>query len=373
MRTTLKRGLGRGAAPNGNGKAALPPGAPSPVTLYRQPERSSRSRAGARRHGRDVARHRLSRRRNRDGRWRVPLLPRVRRCGGREDARGQAGGPPARRRPSRAAGGRARDRLRPPQGGRSEHVGPLRHAHARPGRPVHGLDLAPLVPARHARRDPLSGTHAVLRQDQRRVLVLRPAGVAPDRSSAHRRPDQLPHHRQLPRLPADRRPPRRGLDRRRPAVLQRPRRSVRLRDDQPAPGLPAAQRAPDARLRALPAHRLRPLPRRAPAAVREGVQGPDPGELRADCAAEGRQRDHEQRRGRAGWRRRRRRTHGALVRALRLRAAERPRLPDADRGSRGRSPTSRPTPRTSRGRSRRSRTRTSSRPRRRRRSRSARR
>ncbi len=46
MRTTLKRGLGRGAAPNENGKAVLPPGASSPVTRYRQPERSSRSRAG---------------------------------------------------------------------------------------------------------------------------------------------------------------------------------------------------------------------------------------------------------------------------------------------------------------------------------------
>jgi LCP family protein required for cell wall assembly len=45
MRTTLKRGLGRGAAPNGNGKAVLPPGTSSPVTFYRQPERSSRSRA----------------------------------------------------------------------------------------------------------------------------------------------------------------------------------------------------------------------------------------------------------------------------------------------------------------------------------------
>ncbi len=46
MRTTLKRGLGRGAAPNGNGKAVLPPGASSPVTFYRQPEGSSRSRVG---------------------------------------------------------------------------------------------------------------------------------------------------------------------------------------------------------------------------------------------------------------------------------------------------------------------------------------
>ena len=35
MRTTLKRGIGRGA--NGNGHGVLPPGALSPVTLYRQP------------------------------------------------------------------------------------------------------------------------------------------------------------------------------------------------------------------------------------------------------------------------------------------------------------------------------------------------
>ncbi len=36
MRTTLKRGLGRASAPNGNGKAVLPPGALTPVTRYRQ-------------------------------------------------------------------------------------------------------------------------------------------------------------------------------------------------------------------------------------------------------------------------------------------------------------------------------------------------
>jgi LCP family protein required for cell wall assembly len=46
MRTTLKRGLGRGAAPNGNGRAVLPPGASTPMTLYRQPEGSGRSTAG---------------------------------------------------------------------------------------------------------------------------------------------------------------------------------------------------------------------------------------------------------------------------------------------------------------------------------------
>jgi LCP family protein required for cell wall assembly len=38
MRTTLKRGIGRGAAVNGNGRAVLPPGTITPVTRYRQPE-----------------------------------------------------------------------------------------------------------------------------------------------------------------------------------------------------------------------------------------------------------------------------------------------------------------------------------------------
>jgi LCP family protein required for cell wall assembly len=37
MRTTLKKGIGRGAGVNGNGHAVLPPGALTPVTLYRQP------------------------------------------------------------------------------------------------------------------------------------------------------------------------------------------------------------------------------------------------------------------------------------------------------------------------------------------------
>jgi LCP family protein required for cell wall assembly len=44
MRTTLKRGLGRAAAPDGNGKPVLPPGAHSPVNVYRQPARGRRSR-----------------------------------------------------------------------------------------------------------------------------------------------------------------------------------------------------------------------------------------------------------------------------------------------------------------------------------------
>jgi LCP family protein required for cell wall assembly len=39
MRTTLKRGIGRVAVVNGQGRAVLPPGALSPVTRYRWPER----------------------------------------------------------------------------------------------------------------------------------------------------------------------------------------------------------------------------------------------------------------------------------------------------------------------------------------------
>jgi LCP family protein required for cell wall assembly len=37
MRTTLKKGIGRGAGVNGNGRSVLPPGSLTPVTLYRQP------------------------------------------------------------------------------------------------------------------------------------------------------------------------------------------------------------------------------------------------------------------------------------------------------------------------------------------------
>ena len=46
MRTTLKRGLGRAAAPNGEGKPVFPPDALSPVTVYRQPGRGRGSRLG---------------------------------------------------------------------------------------------------------------------------------------------------------------------------------------------------------------------------------------------------------------------------------------------------------------------------------------
>jgi LCP family protein required for cell wall assembly len=44
MRTTLKRGVGRGAAANGSNRAALPPGPLGPVTVYRQPPPPPRRR-----------------------------------------------------------------------------------------------------------------------------------------------------------------------------------------------------------------------------------------------------------------------------------------------------------------------------------------
>ncbi len=46
MRTTLKRGLGRAAAPDGNGRSVLPPGVHSPVNVYRQLPPRRRSRMG---------------------------------------------------------------------------------------------------------------------------------------------------------------------------------------------------------------------------------------------------------------------------------------------------------------------------------------
>lgn len=46
MRTTLKRGVGRGAAANGNGKAVYPPGPVSAVTRYRQPPPSTTTGLG---------------------------------------------------------------------------------------------------------------------------------------------------------------------------------------------------------------------------------------------------------------------------------------------------------------------------------------
>ena len=44
MRTTMKRGMGRGAVVDGSGRPVLPPGTLSPITIYRQPVPPGRSR-----------------------------------------------------------------------------------------------------------------------------------------------------------------------------------------------------------------------------------------------------------------------------------------------------------------------------------------
>ena len=43
MKTTLKRGIGRAAELNGNGRAVYPPAVAAPMTRYRQPEPGKRS------------------------------------------------------------------------------------------------------------------------------------------------------------------------------------------------------------------------------------------------------------------------------------------------------------------------------------------
>ncbi len=101
------------------------------------------------------------------------------------------------------------------------------------------------------------------------------------------------------------------------------------------PGLPKARRLPGARLRAVPAHRQRPLPQRPPAALRPRPQGPGPHELLADEAAQGDQGADEQHRGGAGRRQRRQRQDSALLRGARLLAAAGTRVPVADRGAGG--------------------------------------
>ena len=46
MKTTLKRGMGRGAAANGNGRSVFPPGPRTPMTRYRQPDPPKRGAWG---------------------------------------------------------------------------------------------------------------------------------------------------------------------------------------------------------------------------------------------------------------------------------------------------------------------------------------
>ena len=234
--------------------------------------------------------------------------------------------------------------------------------------PGHEHDLDALVPARPDRQRSLPGRPHVPGADQRGLLLLRARGDARDRALAHRPADPLPDHGQLPGLPGDRRQARRSLDGRRPPLLQPERR--RLRDDQPLARLPEARRLAGARLRSLPAHRLRPLPPRASAALRQRRQA---GGQRAldepEDGPEAPRGDAEQRRDRPEEGRALRQGPRQL-RVLRLRAPVREFLPGQDRRARSARTSCRPTRRTSRPRFRSSCTPTSTPPQRRRRRRS---
>ena len=198
--------------------------------------------------------------------------------------------------------------------------------------------LDALVPARHDRADPLPGRADLHGEDQRGVRELRREGHRADGRRPDRAADQLPDHRQLPGLQADREQARRRLDRCRPPLLQQQRRplaDVRLREDQSPAGLPAAHRRQRARLRALPAHRLRLLSRRAAAAVREGDEIRAGPQLLDRKGAQDHRRADEEHRGRRGRRAQGLREDRPQLRVLRLPPAVGPLLPVPDPGADG--------------------------------------
>ena len=225
MRTTLKRGIGRAAEVNGNGRATYPPGPPSPVTLYRQPLPAARSRRS------------VVLRIARLGGARAARLPRGRR-GRRLPLRATSPLPPlapesraereaaetARHRDGRPARHGARDRLRPARrrgGGTPSRSDTLMLLRADPrGKTISLLSF----PRDMTVADPLPRADAVHREDQHRVHVLRAPRDARHGPRADRAADQLHHHRQLPWLPPARRQGGRRLDGRRPPLLQRPQR-----------------------------------------------------------------------------------------------------------------------------------------------------
>ena len=190
MRTTLKRGVGRGHS----GRTAT-------ARCSCRRARSARSRSTASRSRRRRSRRSLAlsilgwaadgARRLRHGcrRWRVSLPARVgrrrRAARARREGDGEEARPPGRRR----AGDGARDRLRP-EGHRGQgHPVALGHADAHPGRPRQERDdLAALVPPRPPSRDHLPRAGDVHDQDQRRLRGLRVTRNARDGAQADRRP-----------------------------------------------------------------------------------------------------------------------------------------------------------------------------------------
>ena len=335
MRTTLKRGIGRGATIEANGRPVLPPGVA--VSGHRLPPAGTSEAFGlgdVPDRSRLVVRRTARRDRLGCGR-RVSLVPR-KRCGRRRDDTGREGRCEAPRCGATGpAGHSARDRLRQARERVEGLAVALRHRDAGARRPGDRVRFAALLPSRSLRQDLLPRPRPLRRPHQQRLRDVRHEGDTRDGPEADGTPGQLPDHRQLPWLPPARRRGRRRLDRRGPALFQQPRRRLRLRHDQPLPRLPEARWLPGARLRPLPPHRLRPLPGRPPAALLARVQGPDPRQRRATRPAGRDQDDHQERRGR------RRRKHGARrsdrapLRALRILAPAGPLLPVEAGGHRG--------------------------------------
>ena len=161
-------------------------------------------------------------------------------------------------------------------GQRTGRPGPLRHDDPAAPRPRPEHDLADVDPPRPQGRNPRLRD----RQVQRRLRLRRPEADAPGGQGNDRPADQPRRQRRLPRLRQGGRRDRLRLRRRRPPLLPLERRSAGLRricrNQHPA-RLPAALREKGAPVRALPPHRHRPGPRRAPAGLpqRRPRAGPD--------------------------------------------------------------------------------------------------
>ena len=246
MRTTLKRGVGRGADLNDGERAC---GLPARVGQLGRPlppaaDKADRARAvlpDPARDAADVVAVGLAVAGGGDL-WFHQTVQDLHATGGR-DRSPEA----ARRHPAGPCGDRARDRLRPAGGqefsdvSRSDTVMLIR---ADPATKTISLLSFP--------RDlgvpiycPKSGNvRSACRPDQPGLRRLRRDRDARHRQAPDRPPDQLPDHGQLPRLQGDRRQARRGLDGRRPPLLPRQQRlgGPELREHQPPARLPAADR-----------------------------------------------------------------------------------------------------------------------------------
>ena len=274
------------AGPNGNGRAVFPP-APSRAdhAATAQPDAPPRRRCGlARRADRSSgsARGAHARRRGLAGGAYLCVeqtSPQSRRS--TTDVKDAAEEARRRRRPARR---RSRSSIGYDQraGIEARRPSPLRHDDARPRRPAREDDLDALVPARPARRRSTACKHRRPWRT-RRINDAYSACGSTGAIETVRQLTGLPinylDHGQLPRLQAGRRQARRRLDGRRPPLLQRhgPAPSYAAIDLQP--GYQKLNGRAGARLRPLPAHRLRPLPHRAPAGVREGRQAAGAAEL----------------------------------------------------------------------------------------------